>query len=602
MRKILFLIFFWCILLSSNLCAKSIKGINVNQSFYPYEMIDSITYTTLKGNYLQNIWFGNNNYCLEINSDLNVSSFELEDNSSWYNVSGVNIPEIQQMFLSNDKIFVLSYLNEFNGENYCIGTLDNENDFVFIEFNENNEVSSIVSKDYLTIIDSHTKDFFSLITIDSNKTFVEDSVFTSSASESIDARKKKTRSTYDSNLVNIINITDYLQGQRNSESHIWNKMGDLASFLLSNLLPEIGGGLYGKIVDLSLEELRRKQKEYLDQMLKILYGNCSIEITDITNQEYNYSVSVRITGTETLPKNRYNNKVLGVYYGLVGSIDKEPDYKSNDFREGHFYTLENTDQRINIGELDVASHYYLKPYLISYNQVKYNLISDNIKYGETKDFSTLTPSCSIIEVKEESITQNSATIKCSFSNICNGVECGLEVESEDFGVNLHTVNSSNGEQEIQLSGLEPGTQYKCYAYVKYNGQMHINRDCVVFITKVPSIEGTWNVVETYSTRPFPGAEWETKTREYTLYLNSDGSVNVEGLGYDYIGGSWGYGNGRFGATCHVIATQTQNSWDRYEGVVDDIKNPQKITGTRYVGNMNQVTNVENAAGSIVMTR
>ncbi|MBD5459698.1 MAG: fibronectin type III domain-containing protein [Lachnospiraceae bacterium] len=240
--------------------------------------------------------------------------------------------------------------------------------------------------------------------------------------------------------------------------------------------------------------------------------------------------------------------------------------------------------------------------------VESRIMYKDIPYWSSSNvcFKTTGPSGGVISIDYDNVTTNSAVVTCKFTGVGAGVECGIIVEGEDGQSQTIAANNTEEEQDITISGLEPGTKYTCYGFVKLthsNGTYyHQESNGLSFTTKIPGISGTWNVVETYSTRPFPGAEWETKTREYTLHLNTDGSVNVEGLGYDYIGGSWGYGNGRFGATCHVIATQTQNSWDRYEGVVDDIKNPQKITGTRYVGNMNQVTNVENAAGSIVMTR
>ncbi len=241
--------------------------------------------------------------------------------------------------------------------------------------------------------------------------------------------------------------------------------------------------------------------------------------------------------------------------------------------------------------------------------VESRIMYKDIPYWSSSNvcFKTTGPSGGVISIDYDNVTTNSAVVTCKFTGMGTGTECGIIVESEDGQSQTITANNTEEEQDITISGLEPGTKYTCYGFVKLthsNGTYyHQESNGLSFTTKIPSISGTWNVVETYSTRPFPGAEWETKTREYTLHLNSDGSVNVDGLGYDYIGGGWSYGsNGRFGATCHVIATQTQNSWDRYEGVVDDIKNPQKITGTRYVGNMNQVTNVEDAAGSIVMTR
>lgn len=521
----------------------------------------------------------------------------MPESNGWYEIEAIDPADYNRALMSSDGIAFLSYENEYGGEDYCIYKIDDIENKIIIEFDSINRLTEIISKDYLTIVESTDNGHSSMTTFDCDKTFVENNL-----GQNIKKVKARSNSSFDSNLSSIVDILDYIQDGRTGESSIWDRIGDLGSFLLGNQLPKIGGGLYGKLVDLSLDELRRKQKEYLERMLNILYGNCSIEITKITNDEYHYQVTLDVSGTESLPKNRYNHNRLGIYYGLVGAIDNEPSVQHNDIFQGHFFTMDDTQKNIDLGQLEINSHYYLRPYIISYNQVRYNHISDNIRYGNCKDFITPKPNGVVIEVVENSITENSATIKCSFSHIGKGVTCGVEIDSEDLGVQFINANNSNGEQTIQLTGLEPGTQYKCYAYVKYNGQMYASPECVSFVTKVPSIVGTWNVVETYSTRPFPGAEWQTKTREYSLTLNEDGSVQISGMGYEYIGGSWGYGGGNFSATCHIIATQTQNSWDRFEGKVDDVKNPKKITGTRYSGNMNQVVNVENAVGSIVMTK
>lgn len=89
---------------------------------------------------------------------------------------------------------------------------------------------------------------------------------------------------------------------------------------------------------------------------------------------------------------------------------------------------------------------------------------------------------------------------------------------------------------------------------------------------------SFNVKETYEV--LSHGKWETKTKEYTLILKQteEGqSVETTEDGTKYIGGSWSYTNGKINITGHIIATQTQNTWDRFDGTVDDMKNPQKIT-------------------------
>jgi len=218
------------------------------------------------------------------------------------------------------------------------------------------------------------------------------------------------------------------------------------------------------------------------------------------------------------------------------------------------------------------------------------------------EFQTTGPSGKVISIDPETITTSSATVKCEFNGIESDVECGIVVQSSEQTLTF-SASSKGGEQLITLSGLEPGTQYRCYAFVRSSNYYRRQRTSVSFTTNVPGIEGTWNCVEEYDWRPYPSAAWQTKTRSYTLTLHSDGSIIVNGLDYNYIGGSWDYSSsGLFTATGHVFATQTQNSWDRFEGTVDSVKNPKRITGVRYRGNMNMVVNVEDVAGRITMTR
>lgn len=218
------------------------------------------------------------------------------------------------------------------------------------------------------------------------------------------------------------------------------------------------------------------------------------------------------------------------------------------------------------------------------------------------EFQTTSPSGKVISIDPETITTSSATVKCEFNGIESDVECGIVVQSSEQTLTF-SASSKGGEQLITLSGLKPGTQYRCYAFVKSSNYYRRQRTSVSFTTNVPGIVGTWNCVEEYDWRPYPSAAWQTKTRSYTLTLHSDGSITVNGLDYNYIGGSWDYSSsGLFTATGHVFATQTQNSWDRFEGTVDSVKNPKRITGVRYRGNMNMVVNVEDVAGRITMTR
>lgn len=127
-------------------------------------------------------------------------------------------------------------------------------------------------------------------------------------------------------------------------------------------------------------------------------------------------------------------------------------------------------------------------------------------------------------------------------------------------------------------------------------------DIICYVKPEPTIVGIWDVVESYLYRPYPNAEWQTRTRTYVLEFNEDGSFTKSDTSYESSTWSYSANDGGFSARGFVIATATQVSWDRFTGIADDKDNPTKITGKRYEGNTNTTTNVEELEGEFEMTR
>lgn len=275
----------------------------------------------------------------------------------------------------------------------------------------------------------------------------------------------------------------------------------------------------------------------------------------------------------------------------------------------------------SFGDLEVATGYFYQPKLearfklpksAEYVSLKEFAIRDpffmpfymtQYSMGEEKWFKTETPSCSPGDYSD--VTSNSATIEATYSNVPSGASCYLELTRLNGETIVFPNGSSDGTRSITVTGLWNCSVYTYRAYISYKGRrIESPTDSErAFETMPPDLQGTWNCEEEYDWRPFPGAEWQTKTRNYSITLNDDGSFKVNGLDYDYIGGSWGFScDGSFFATAHIIATQTQNTWDRFEGKIENRDNPNKITGVKYRGNMNQVVNVEEVVGRITMTR
>ena len=90
-------------------------------------------------------------------------------------------------------------------------------------------------------------------------------------------------------------------------------------------------------------------------------------------------------------------------------------------------------------------------------------------------------------------------------------------------------------------------------------------------------------------------------------LNEDGKAEVNnGEDYNrwdaYDGWSWSLNGNKLSMECTLIASQTQYSGYKISGTVDDIKNPQKITGRRFNWNFNQYGSFESDGWEIIMTR
>lgn len=125
------------------------------------------------------------------------------------------------------------------------------------------------------------------------------------------------------------------------------------------------------------------------------------------------------------------------------------------------------------------------------------------------------------------IETTSAIVECSFENVSNEVECGVEI----IGYNLSNkiiANSSNNSQQIKLTGLTAGTSYEYKAYVKYDGNI-LYGETKSFTTKEdekepdnpnPPIEN----VDLTGWWVFFDAQGE-EGRYHKVYFNSDGTTN-----------------------------------------------------------------------------
>lgn len=296
-------------------------------------------------------------------------------------------------------------------------------------------------------------------------------------------------------------------------------------------------------------------------------------------------------------------------YGVL--CDKNPD--NLELGKAEFSAAGNQEKSAlhyaaGIDGLTAGTEYYYRAYYRitntgEDNNLEIRLGGDNTgteAYGAIRKFTTSAAPTAVTGGTSE-ITESSATVECTYSDVPDGGTCGVEYSCDGNWVRQATSNE-NGTMSITIGNLTPATTYTYRAYIEAYGNTYYGEERT-FTTSVPDISGMWKCVEEYSYRPFPNAEWETRTREYTFTLNQDGSMQVTGLGYDDIAGSWSLSaNGNFSARVDIIATQTQNTYDTFAGTVNDVANPTVITGSRTRTNINQVSSNSERQGNFTMTR
>lgn len=175
--------------------------------------------------------------------------------------------------------------------------------------------------------------------------------------------------------------------------------------------------------------------------------------------------------------------------------------------------------KANVENLKPTTNYiYVLWYECDVDGLHFSYISD-----EATDFRTLTPSVTTSEVV--STSQNSASVKCSFTNIPEGAICGIQYGNGD-AYQTASAASTDGEHIVDLPGLNPDTRYDYRAFIQYDGEnyygetKHFTTDPVA----LPDLSGTWTF-----TQGFLGKE--TVTLELELERSSKKSASYKASGF-----------------------------------------------------------------------
>ena len=325
-----------------------------------------------------------------------------------------------------------------------------------------------------------------------------------------------------------------------------------------------------------------------DEHIEKYYGNSIVSIESIDYQNNTFNIELKVSGYEL-----YN-----IECGVIVRYLESPLFKrwSSPVGIDTRTVTQNGSYSLSVGSIELDESYLCEPFLISKSRDSLwkgfigDFVGPLVRYGKAISYKTPSPFGTIVSLEERK--RNSATLKCEFSNVESGVECGIIIKGEDGYNNIQSAASTEGEQTIILSGLDPLTEYTCIPYVRFTkwqgGLYYKEGNSVTFKTLPPDISGTWTCTEGSDT--------------YTLMLNQDGSATCS-LYDDIATGSWSMSeDGVVTIGIMTIATNTFNSGVRWTGPVDDVKNPQKIVGSTYNWNFNQNGYYAGDSRKMIMTR
>lgn len=202
--------------------------------------------------------------------------------------------------------------------------------------------------------------------------------------------------------------------------------------------------------------------------------------------------------------------------------------------------------------------------------------------SNTIDFRTTGPTGTVKEIGM--ITDHTAVVTCLFSNLELNSECGIYVRNEDGATLSFPASATDGEQYIQVSGLEPGTIYRCWVFINTPTSSFEDENYMEFTTLPSDISGTWNCRQ----ENWNNITHQTSFETYSITLNPDGSVACSKYP-DIVSGSWSYSiDGKLTIAIMDMATQSFNSGFNWTFTADDPKNPTSFTGYCNGWNYNNV--------------
>ena len=584
-----------------NLCAVANKSLNIITKDRPVSFfLDEI----------QEINHFNGN--IEIKSVDNTYSYSLQEVEaiSWPEDDDLQLFELspqalegwEQGYINNNGCFAVARPNQENGYDLVLGVRNSLEDAMFCRFDDNFELQSIFSGNASMNLcqDEEGNQFYVILSDDDIKIIEKEETYNFESSYS-----KPYFFTRSVPLNSIFNALGWIMTKEDITRNLLPDPTGYFSTFCVNLTPTLLGfagmsacSSFGLSVMLSYYEYQ--YDKYYEEMMNHYFANASVQITNINDENRpDYKIEVTVDGISNLNLNKFHSGVA------VKIDDSNVSYQNCDYRLKD-HQIPNHEAYTADITLKNKTHYWSRPYIvvmalnnyypIPITRQKYLFGGPDVHYiihGNPVDlYYEANPSASTGELVSK--TKNSAVVKCSFQDV-KGYECGVIVYNDEGEYSTFSTSSTEGEREIQITGLSPLTLYYYNAYVMVDGQIKSSVP-QSFVTDGPNISGTWNCTR----YPAPGST--DKPESYRITLHPEGGVSCSL--YDHLeGGSWSLGaKGVVSIGVMTIATNTANAGTNWDGTLNNLDDANVIEGYVYNWNFNQVGYFQHDSFKFVMTR
>jgi len=477
MNRLLYFVITFTLLVDSSFAqSNNDKAINIftkeGHSMFFISDIDSITHDS------DNIIIHYNNTC-DIYSSADVDSINFSVNATpyYFPIKEEGLEGWTEGYMNNQGCFIVGRQEEDGGYFAFIGQKGQLDDGITLKFNDAMEIQSIYcSKGLMQIIeDESTQRKYALYVL-TDSMFIEE-FNTPSVYRQIQSKRPRRIPGWLDNALFWVNTG----GDANNLLNWASGNSDLSTFLV-NLVPNLmmlpSWGTLG--VSLGLNYLDRRYQEHFYELLYKYMDNADIWIYVDDNNAPDFKIEATVEGLDVSGKPMYCSAHTGIAVGVnnpVVSYDncdyilKEHETKANEV----FYADLRAERKTN---------YYLIPFIV----IKVDGIGGQfpltlpkhlwggpvemiIHYGNWENICyDVNPSATTGDVVSKKKT--SAIVNCSYKNV-KGYQCGVAVfRSDGFGDLMDfTTANEDGERQVTLSGLLPGTAYDYWAYVIADGEL-----------------------------------------------------------------------------------------------------------------------------------